>query len=177
MWAAIVAAPLTLPRPIRRDHQKIWRFRGERGCWGNQGRLANSGPGVSITGGIPGTTNYSAMCGDHRLIVLTAPAAVTAGGVDYRFQRWELDGDEMPCRQRTLELVADGPKTAMSVWHPAADVNGDCRVNVLDLIFIRNRLNADVNTDDNWKADVNQDDKINVLDLIYVRNRLNTGCP
>ncbi|HUS57249.1 MAG TPA: dockerin type I repeat-containing protein, partial [Planctomycetota bacterium] len=57
------------------------------------------------------------------------------------------------------------------------DVNGDCKVNVLDLIFIRNRLNASPDTGDNWKADVNEDGKINVLDLIFVRNRLNTQCP
>jgi hypothetical protein len=57
------------------------------------------------------------------------------------------------------------------------DVNGDCKVNILDLIFIRNRLNQDPGTADNWKADVNGDDKINILDLIYVRNRLNTKCP
>ena len=45
------------------------------------------------------------------------------------------------------------------------------------LIFIRNRLNADVGTGDNIKADVNLDTRINILDLIYVRNRLNNACP
>ncbi|HUS59215.1 MAG TPA: DUF1565 domain-containing protein, partial [Planctomycetota bacterium] len=57
------------------------------------------------------------------------------------------------------------------------DANGDCRVNILDLIFIRNRLNQDVATGENWKADVNGDGRINILDLIFVRNRLNTACP
>jgi len=62
-------------------------------------------------------------------------------------------------------------------WPIPGDCNGDCRVNILDLIFIRNRLNQDVSTGENWKADVNEDNRINILDLIYVRNRLNTMCP
>jgi len=53
---------------------------------------------------------------------------------------------------------------------------GDCKVNIFDLIFIRNRLNTSPSTGDNWRADVNGDGKINVVDLIYVRNRLNTQC-
>ncbi|HUW32024.1 MAG TPA: dockerin type I domain-containing protein, partial [Planctomycetota bacterium] len=57
------------------------------------------------------------------------------------------------------------------------DANGDCRVNILDLIFIRNKLNQPVGTGDNWKADVNEDARINILDLIFVRNKLNTQCP
>jgi len=56
------------------------------------------------------------------------------------------------------------------------DANMDCKVNILDLIFVRNRLNQSVETGDNWQANVNGDDKINILDLIYVRNRLNTTC-
>jgi len=53
----------------------------------------------------------------------------------------------------------------------------DCRVNILDLLFIRNKLNQDVGTGDNWKADANEDGRINILDLIFVRNKLNTNCP
>jgi len=56
------------------------------------------------------------------------------------------------------------------------DANGDCKVNILDLIFIRNRLNQDVGTGDNYKADVTGDGKINILDLIFSRNHLNTVC-
>ena len=62
-------------------------------------------------------------------------------------------------------------------WPIDGDANLDCRVNILDLIFIRNRLNQDPATGDNWQADVNQDTRINILDLIFVRNRLNTACP
>jgi len=58
----------------------------------------------------------------------------------------------------------------------SGDVNLDCAVNVLDLIAIRNVLNKDVASGDNWKADVNADGKINILDLITVRNNLNKRC-
>ena len=51
-----------------------------------------------------------------------------------------------------------------------------CSVNILDLIFIRNRLTQPVGTGDNWRADCNGDDRINILDLIMVRASLNTAC-
>jgi len=57
------------------------------------------------------------------------------------------------------------------------DANLDCRTNVLDLIFIRNRLGQSITSGSNWQADVNQDTKINVLDLIFVRNKLGSSCP
>jgi len=62
-------------------------------------------------------------------------------------------------------------------WPIDGDANMDCRVNILDLIFIRNKLNLPVDTGDNWWADINEDGRINILDLIYVRNKLNTACP
>jgi len=52
------------------------------------------------------------------------------------------------------------------------DVNMDGVVNILDLLFVRNRLNQDPGSAGNERADVNQDYKINVLDLIAVRNDL-----
>ena len=62
-------------------------------------------------------------------------------------------------------------------WPIRGDASMDCNVNILDLIFIRNKLNQDPATGNNWQADANGDFKINVLDLIYVRNKLNTHCP
>ena len=57
------------------------------------------------------------------------------------------------------------------------DVNGDCVVNILDLIGVRNHLNQDPNSPpENQVYNVNGDDAINILDMIYVRNRLNTKC-
>ena len=64
-----------------------------------------------------------------------------------------------------------------SIWPITGDCTRDCRVNILDLIFIRNRLNQAVTTGDNIFADVTKDTRINILDLIAVRNKLNTTCP
>jgi len=57
-----------------------------------------------------------------------------------------------------------------------ADVNGDARVNVLDMIAVRNKINNDFEIGDNWMGDVNEDGSINILDMIYVRNNLNEVC-
>jgi len=64
----------------------------------------------------------------------------------------------------------------LSPWPIPGDVNLDCSVNILDLIAVRNLLNHDPASGDNWRADVNEDGKINILDMIFVRNHLNTFC-
>ena len=59
-----------------------------------------------------------------------------------------------------------------------ADVNCDCTVNVLDLLFVRVNLGDDPLSDpDAAKADVNGDGVVNILDMIYTRNRLRDRCP
>ncbi|HUS57385.1 MAG TPA: pre-peptidase C-terminal domain-containing protein [Planctomycetota bacterium] len=57
------------------------------------------------------------------------------------------------------------------------DANSDNKVNVLDLILVRNSLNQSPLSGLNYRCDVNDDSKINVLDLILIRNRLNTFRP
>ena len=67
-----------------------------------------------------------------------------------------------------------------STWAIATHCNRDCKVNILDLIFVRNRLNQLASAGDNIFGDVNTpapDGKINILDLIQVRNHLNEACP
>ncbi|NQT21788.1 MAG: discoidin domain-containing protein [Planctomycetes bacterium] len=56
------------------------------------------------------------------------------------------------------------------------DANGDCRVNIMDIIFVKARLGQDIHTGGNRKADVNQDGFIDVFDMIYVRGRLGAAC-
>ena len=84
-------------------------------------------------------------------------------------------GSAMQLDYVRIELGAESesPET----WPIPGDATLDCVVNILDLIFVRNRLNQDIETGDNWKANVNDDDKINILDLLFVRNHLNTRCP
>ena len=133
--------------------------------------------GVWISGHMPGSTNYAATCHDQQLINLTAPAKVTAAGAEYFLLRWSLDGVDQPILQPSISVTMDAAHTVLSKWNLVGDANMDCRVNVLDLILVRNRLNQPVAVGDNWKADVNGDGKINVLDLIQARNRLNSKCP
>jgi hypothetical protein len=57
------------------------------------------------------------------------------------------------------------------------DLNGDCTVNILDLLIVRNHLGLDPASGENRKADLNADGVINILDLIRVRNVLGTVCP
>ena len=75
----------------------------------------------------------------------------------------------------------DAPHALMAVYRLAGDANGDCRVNVLDLLTIRSRmfLNPEDprNLDAIRQADVNGNNDVSVLDLIYTRNRLGRNCP
>jgi len=68
------------------------------------------------------------------------------------------------------------PEASKSGWNIFADANDDCTVNILDLLWVRNRMLNDPATGDNWKADVNNDGKINILDLLAVRNNLMATC-
>ena len=68
------------------------------------------------------------------------------------------------------------PEASKSGWTIPGDATGDCRVNVLDLIRVRNRLGQPASSGDNWRFDINRDGAIDVLDLIAVRNLLGTNC-
>jgi len=52
------------------------------------------------------------------------------------------------------------------------DVNMDGRVNILDMICVRNNLYVDPESASTPRADVNHDDQINILDMLCVRNDL-----
>jgi len=89
------------------------------------------------------------------------------GVCDVRFELYVED--ENPSNN-ALQLTTT--VTPPATWPLEADATLDGKVNVLDLIFVRNHLREDPASGDNWRADVNGDGVINVLDLIYVRNRL-----
>ena len=67
-------------------------------------------------------------------------------------------------------------EASKSGWNIPADVTGDCKVNILDMIAVRNHTYEDAGTDDNWRYDFTGDGQINILDMIVVRNHLNTMC-
>jgi len=79
-------------------------------------------------------------------------------------------GEAEICNEVQFDTIPASPRRL------DGDANDDCKVNILDMIAIRNHLNQDPKSGDNWWYDVNDDGKINILDLIYVRNRLNTFC-
>lgn len=94
----------------------------------------------------------------------------------YRGEVGELSFGINPHGVVTSTVWIDNINIVLAAWPIPGDANGDCKVNVLDLIWVRNRLGTDVNSNDNWTADVNGDGKVNVLDLIFVRNNLNAKC-
>ncbi len=86
--------------------------------------------------------------------------------------------------QEIRKRICDEARELKPEWAPhcgvhdrlPADVNGDCVVNILDLLYVRNRLGMDPASGDNRRADINRDGVINILDLLLVRNGLQTGC-
>jgi len=125
-------------------------------------------------GSTPFTRTY-----DHGAsVTLNAPALVQHDGSRFSFCWWTINEGKQPRLQHNLETsIIDDYTFAARYYMLRGDANGDCKVDILDLIFIRNRLNTSPTTGDNWQADVNGDGKINILDLIFVRNRLGTACP
>jgi len=70
------------------------------------------------------------------------PATASIGGRNWFFEYWMIDGQPKPRYIPIVSLTMDADHTAIAVydWTPPGDLNGDCRVNVLDLIQVRNRL-------------------------------------
>jgi|GEM_PF-5460982 len=64
------------------------------------------------------------------------------------------------------------PPQAPWMWPTQYDANYDGKTNVLDMIYVRNRLGGDVETGDTWLADINRDGAINAADIIALRNHL-----
>jgi len=58
-------------------------------------------------------------------------------------------------------------------WLPA-DATADNHVNLIDLVFVRNRIGRGLRDGDAWFADVNRDGAVDEKDLILVRNALGT---
>ena len=102
--------------------------------------------GLGITGSAPGVTDYERLWRHGQTVSLRAPIAVEFGGVTYAFQQWMIDGKPSAYRMTTVQVQMDADHTATAVYdfpNPGAvptDVNGDCVVNVLDLIQVRNKL-------------------------------------
>ena len=101
--------------------------------------------GVDVTGDKPGATPYAAACDDQQLVTITATAAMAGGsGKGYNFLYWIVDDETQPYGQAELQLTMDADHTGIAIydWRLDADTNDDCIVNVLDMLYVRNRLNG-----------------------------------
>jgi len=98
--------------------------------------------GVSVSGSRPGTANYTASCADTEVVNLTVPAVASIGGRSWFFEYWVVDGQPKWRYIPVVSLTMDADHTATAVYDyaPAGDIDGNCSVNVLDLILLRNRL-------------------------------------
>ena len=83
----------------------------------------------------------------------------------------------LPDDQEAVDLLTTQAQAINALTAPDADVTADGVVNILDMIAIRNDLNATPGSDGSIRSDVNRDGMINILDMIAVRNKLNTTWP
>jgi len=130
---------------------------------------------VEIIGTHGGCTNYQVTTADHARVTLIAPLAYEAGGTTYKLVQWVLDGVHQLPQVDVLSFPMLMDRTAVAKYEIEplrGDVNLDGRVNMLDLIYVRNRLGRNPYSSDYWRADVNADGNINLLDLLLVRNRM-----
>lgn len=133
--------------------------------------------GVNIGGDRPGTTEYTVDCDYEEEVQLIAPPTVIQADQEYGFVRWVVDGIEGVREETSVQITMDANHTAEARYRLLGDVTGDCAVNVLDMINVRNHLYDDVGSGDNWRYDLTGDGMINVLDMLVVRNNVRNRCP
>ena len=75
--------------------------------------------GVSISGTVSGTTQYSFAVADGSLASLTAPSSFSSGGTDYDFARWQINGSDQPDGQTTVSGNVNQDVTVVAVYESA----------------------------------------------------------
>ena len=97
---------------------------------------------VQIEGTEPGVSLYQRKVDSGQRVYLTAPGAVSQGTWNCTFVRWIVDNVPQPIGQETLMVLVAGDHTVMALydWRLPGDTNADCVVNLLDLLYVRNRL-------------------------------------
>jgi len=101
---------------------------------------------VAIAGTRAGSTPYTADYDLHEVVTLTAPESVSVGGKTYYFELWFVDNvavapsDARPLNEVELTMNDGHTVLAQYDWRLPGDYNDDCTVNILDLLYVRNRL-------------------------------------
>jgi len=132
--------------------------------------------GIYIPGSPAGTTPYEQIYLAAQGVSLSAQLRLFSGSVPFNLAYWTINGIAQQPRQTDIQFRVEADTIVEAVYNILGDANGDCVVNVLDLIAIRNRLGKPTGTGDNWRGDVNLDSSVDVLDLISTRNKLGTRC-
>ena len=68
--------------------------------------------------------------------------------------------------------ISNGKDTKKFTYVLYGDLNGDCKIDILDLAYVRNIILDRSNLNGSYReaGDINHDGKIDILDLAYVRN-------
>jgi hypothetical protein len=99
--------------------------------------------GLVITSEVaPGATPYAAPLDDEQLAELSAPATASAAGLLLKFDCWVLNGKKQQSGLNPLTVKMDANRAAVALYRYrqacSADANEDGKVNLLDLIYVRN---------------------------------------
>ena len=134
------------------------------GCWDDAGTPYVPGDDVFIPG-------------DYRLLPGSPCIDAGTNDVDNPWSRWEfetLPETDLAGVKRIIDGNLDGAATVDigAYEYLPGDANGDGRVNLLDLLRIRNSLGLDPSSSPDARgADVNGDGRINLLDLLLARRQ------
>jgi hypothetical protein len=150
--------PTPTPSPSPTPTSEFGQIRGQVAL---QGRSEHHGAVVSISGVISVTSSEdgSYMLGD------LSPGSYT---VTVRMPGY-LDA------HREGVIVSAGTETALpNVTLRAGDANGDCSVNLIDLVLVASNLGSGPRDP---RADINNDNRVDLRDLVLVSINLGRHCP
>ena len=106
-------------------------------------------------------------------VVLTWTPMTTSPATEPRLAPAEITTESIPDLLAQPDTSNLTPEEKSITWNFIdTDVNMDGRVNVIDLILVRNDFGNTPKTAHNPRADCNHDFRINIIDMIFVRNDL-----
>jgi hypothetical protein len=126
-----------------------------------QGRNQHSGATVEVPGGVSATTGE-----DGRYLLPGLPTGLYT--VVARMPGY------LETRQVTVAVTAGMQTTLPDVTLRGGDPNGDCTVNLFDLVVVASNYGG---AQPDPRADINADGRVDILDLVLVGGNLGGSCP